>query len=85
MVGDVKLEENVGSELQNDPAPEYKSLLTSGRYAFDCLTCHRYLLPPVGSRVVRIDPLHFVAGCRKADLTKSVYLSLGIDFTLQAS
>jgi len=37
--------------------------------------------PYVGSRIIRIDPLHFLAGCSKRQLNQSLsYLSFSIIF-----
>ena len=42
---------------------------------------YRQLMPHVGSGVVRIDPLRFLAGCHRGRLNQALsVLSLGLDF-----
>ena len=47
---------------------------------------HRGPVVPCGLRVVRIDPLCFLAGCRKSQLNQALsVLSLSLDFFLSVS
>jgi len=49
-------------------------------YQVDCLCIPSTSMPRAGCRVVRIDLLHFLAGCRTRQLNQALYLSLSIDF-----